>query len=267
MTLTTLQLSEPYGTLAFRQAGTGAPVVLIHGVGMKSQAWGPQIAALSVTHHVVAIDLPGHGGSSPLPLGAQLPDFVEWLHAALASLNLGRVSLAGHSMGALVATGYAATYREALTRVALLNGVHCRPPAARAAVEARADQIRTGGFDLKAPLDRWFGDSPVEKSARGDVAGWLAAMDPRGYATAYDAFAQGDDTYTDRLGGIQCPLLAITGDGDLNSTPAMSRALAKAVPQGQALVIPGHRHMVNLTAADTVNTALLAWLTPVPREK
>ena len=62
MTLTTLHLSERYGTLSYRKAGQGAPVVLIHGVGMQSIAWHPQIAALSRTHRVFALDMPGHGG-------------------------------------------------------------------------------------------------------------------------------------------------------------------------------------------------------------
>ena len=260
MTLTTLQLSDPYGTLSYREGGCGKPVVLIHGVGMQSAAWGPQIEALSDTHRVIAVDMPGHGGSSRLPEDAQLPDFVEWLRAALTALDLDRVGIAGHSMGALVAAGYAATYPEGMDRVALLNGVYCRSPKARSAVEARADQIRGGSFDLEAPLKRWFGDSPAEQAARRDVEGWLSQVDPVGYATAYGAFARGDRTYADRLGDITCPFLCITGDADLNSTPAMSQEMAATTALGKAILINGHRHLVNLTALDQVNAALRDWL-------
>ena len=62
------------------------------------------------------------------------------------------------------------------------------------------------------------------------------------------------------IANIPCPLWAITGDGDPNSTPAMSQAIAGAAPRGRALVIAGHRHMVNLTAPDAVNNALIDWL-------
>lgn len=260
MTLTTLQLSDPYGTLGYREAGRGIPVVLIHGVGLQSAAWTPQIEALSDTHHVIAVDMPGHGRSSPLPEGAQLPEFVEWLRQVLTTMDLGRISLAGHSMGALVAAGYAVCCPDDVERVALLNGVYCRSPEARAAVEARADQIGCGSFDLKTPLDRWFGDSMSELAARKEVEGWLSNVDPTGYATAYGAFARGDRTYADRLRDIICPFLAITGDGDFNSTPAMSAEMAAAVPRGQSKVIKGHRHLVNLTAPDQVNAALKDWL-------
>ncbi len=268
MTLTTLRLSEPCGALACRVAGQGAPLVLIHGVGMQSTAWAPQIDALSATHRVIAPDMPGHGGSDPLPGHAGLTDYVDWLHAALKALRLGPVNLAGHSMGALIAGGYAAAYPEMVDRVALLNGVFRRPPEARAAVEARAAEIRAGKFDPQTPLDRWFGDTIIERATRARVAEWLSAVDPRGYATAYAAFAGGDATYADSYSGITCPLLALTGDGDPNSTPAMSRAMADAAPNGRAIILEGHRHMVNLTHPEAVNAAMRDWLeTPVERKK
>ncbi|EDZ44982.1 hydrolase [Rhodobacterales bacterium Y4I] len=260
MTPTTLPLSEPYGTVTCQRAGRGDPVVLIHGVGMQSAAWGPQIGALSNAHEVIALDMPGHGGSAPLPEGAELPDYVAWLHEVLTALDLGPVSLAGHSMGALIAGGYAVCHPQNAARVALLNGVFRRSAGARAAVEARAAEIRAGSFDLETPLARWFGDSEADQSARAQVAEWLSAVNLQGYAAAYTAFARGDSTYADGFCGIRCPLLALTGDGDPNSTPAMAEAMAAAAPRGRAVVIEGHRHMVNLTAPAAVNAALRDWL-------
>ncbi|WP_264214153.1 alpha/beta fold hydrolase [Leisingera thetidis] len=260
MTPTTLPLSEPYGPVTCQRAGQGAPVVLIHGVGMQSAAWAPQTAALSLTHQVIALDMPGHGGSAPLPAGAELPEYVAWLHAVLQALDLGPVSLAGHSMGALIAGGYAVCHPEAVARVALLNGVFRRSPEARAAVEARAAEIRAGSFDLDTPLIRWFGESAADQTARAQVAGWLSGVNLQGYAAAYTAFARGDSTYADGFGGIRCPLLALTGDGDPNSTPEMAQAMAEAAPMGHAVVIERHRHMVNLTAPAAVTAALRDWL-------
>lgn len=259
MTSTTRLLSDG-ASLSFREAGQGTPVVLIHGVGLQSAAWGPQIKALSTAHRVIAPDMPGHGGSSPLPAGATLPDFVTWLVRAMDALGLEKANLAGHSMGALITLGFAATYPERVARAALLNPVFRRGTEARAAVIARADEIRQGQIDHDTPLSRWFSDAPTDQHARADVARWLAAVDPQGYATAYGAFARGDAIYADRIADIPCPLWAITGDNDPNSTPAMSRAIADAAPLGRALVIAGHRHMVNLTAPDAVNNALIDWL-------
>ena len=265
MMSTTLQLSEPFGQLACQLAGQGAPVVLIHGVGMQSAAWTPQIHALAATHQVIALDLPGHGGSDPLPAHATLSDYVDWLDAVLDALDVGPVNLVGHSMGAMIAGGYAVCHPDRVARVALLNGVFRRSVQARQAVMARAAEIREGRFDLKTPLDRWFGETPKDQQARAQVSDWLSSVNMGGYATAYAAFAAGDSTYADRFSAITCPLLALTGDGDPNSTPAMARAMADAAQNGRAVVLAGHRHMVNLTDPEAVTAALRAWLdTPTP---
>ena len=60
-------------------------------------------------------------------------------------------------------------------------------------------------------------------------------------------------------------MLALTGDGDPNSTPKMSRAMAESAQNGHVKVLEGHRHMVNLTAPEAVNKILDNWLAmPTP---
>lgn len=255
----TLQLSDG-STVRLLVAGPEAapPVLLIHGVGMRAEAWGPQIEALSATHRVIAADMPGHGGTTPLPAEARLPDFVAWAARLVEALGLGPVSLAGHSMGALVAGGLAVERPDLVSRVALLNAVHLRSAEARASVLARADEIAQGQGSIEGPLDRWF--APNQRVVRNTVAHWLHQVDAQGYATAYRAFAEGDAVYADRLGSVTCPALLLTGEGDRNSSPQMSRDMAKAMLLGRAQVIAGHRHMMNLTAPYLVNDALQNWL-------
>lgn len=253
----TLRLSDG-ARVRVLEHGAGEPVLLIHGVGLRAEAWGPQIGPLAARHRVLAVDMPGHGDSDPLPATPQLPDYVDWAARVIRALDLGPVSLAGHSMGALIAAGVAVAHPDLVARVALLNGVCRRDDAARSAVLARAAEIAAGGGDIGATLDRWF--APEEAPIRAQVADWLSKADPAGYAAAYGAFARGDAVYADRLCEIRCPALVITGEGDGNSTPAMTRAMAGTIPQGRATIVAGHRHMVNLTAPEAVSTALLDWL-------
>ena len=105
MTLQTLQLSN--GDTRYVQAGAGAPVLLLHGVGLQAEAWGPQIAALSADHRVIALNMPGHGGSDLLAAGADLPAYVAWAAEAIRALGIAPVAVAGHSMGAFIAAGLA----------------------------------------------------------------------------------------------------------------------------------------------------------------
>ena len=258
----TLRLSDG-GTVRLIEAGplsgaAGQSLLLIHGVGMCAEAWEPQIAALAQDHRVIAADMPGHGASTPLPPDARLPDFVAWAARLVEALGLGPVNLAGHSMGALVAAGLAVERPDLVSRVALLNAVHRRSPEARAAVTARADDIAAGCGSIDGPLARWFG--PNQVAIRNKVARWLAQIDRQSYAIAYRAFAEGDALYADRLDRIGCPALVLTGEGDLNSSPGMSREMADAMPLGRAMIVAGHRHMVNLTAPYIVNDAMKNWL-------
>ncbi len=265
MTRKTQRLSD--GTqIGYRDVGRGEALVLLHGVGMCAEAWGPQITFFAQKNRVIALDMPGHGTSDLLSGAPELPDFVAWAARALRHLGVTSANIAGHSMGALMAAGLAADNPDLVQRLAVLNSVYCRSDAARAAVQARAAALAAGSNDIDVPLARWFG--PKDQDLRDQVADWLRGVNLAGYAAAYHAFANGDATYADNWVQIQCPTLVLTATGDANSTPEMAQAMAAASPLGWAVVIEGHRHMVNLTAPDTVNLALADWLvTPIHATK
>ncbi|MBB4575909.1 MULTISPECIES: alpha/beta fold hydrolase [Rhizobium] len=255
-----LPRKETPGGTAYYETGSGEPLVLIHGVGMRLEAWAPQIAFLSAGHRVIAVDMPGHGESAKLPAGSRLEEFVAWFGRFLDEMAIERVNVAGHSMGALVSGGAAATFGERISRVAYLNGVYRRDPKAKAAVLARAAAIPVTGVDKEGPLARWFGDDPDSLVARELTREWLSRVDPEGYAVAYAAFAGGDETYADRWKDVAGPALFLTGSDDPNSTPLMAEQMAALAPKAWVRIVEGHRHMVNLTAPDIVNSLLAEWL-------
>ncbi len=260
MTLTNLPLSCGDQSVVYLERGKGEPLLFIHGVGMQHAAWQPQIDIFAKSHRVIAVNLPGHGGSTPLPVGSQLPDFVEWLHEFILALNCGPTNIAGHSMGALIAGGYVARHPENVLRVAVLNGVYCRNEDARKAVLLRAKDILNGGIDVCGPIARWFDNGPRDVEAGRKARLWLSQMEQQNYATTYDAFARGDATYANCWNKVNCPALFLTGDDDPNSTPDMAITMAANTPNGKICIIPGHRHMAHLTTPVEVNSALSAWL-------
>ncbi|MEL6451196.1 MAG: alpha/beta hydrolase [Pseudomonadota bacterium] len=250
MTWTTQPRSDLHG-LAAIVAGAGPQVLLFHGVGLRAEAWGAQIDALSPVARVVAVDMPGHGHS---PLRADLQMLADYTDAIAALLNQPTV-VVGHSMGAMIALDLAARHPQHVIAVAALNGIYQRSPSASAAVQARAQAL--DGVTVQDPeptLTRWFGSDAAP--ARTACATWLRAVDPAGYRAAYTVFAHTDGPSPTALENLHCPALFMTGAEEPNSTPAMSRAMAHRAPQGRAEVVAGAAHMMPMTHPGAVNAAL-----------
>lgn len=165
-------------------------------------------------------------------------------------------------MGALIALGVSLEGPSTVRRVALLCGVHRRSPEAREAVRARAEVITNGERGVEGPIARWYrpSRSPDEARAADLTRRWLSSVSATGYAAAYRAFADGDRWYAYRLPELRPPALFLTAELDPNSTPRMSEEMARLAPAGRAVVVPGERHMVPLTAPRIVNAALRGWL-------
>jgi pimeloyl-ACP methyl ester carboxylesterase len=91
--------------LVFDRRGDGPPLVLLHGIGHRRQAWEPVTDALAKERDVIAVDLPGFGDSPPLPTGT--PYTVDATVGIMADLfdrlGLGRPHIAGNSLGGLFA--------------------------------------------------------------------------------------------------------------------------------------------------------------------
>ena len=230
--------------IAFLEKGQGEPLLLIHGVGLNAEAWGPQVDALSDTHRVIALDMPGHGASALA--GAALDDYVAQAAALLDHLEISRANVIGHSMGGLVAIGLALAHPDRVLRLGVLNSVYERSAEARRAVETRAAEIAQSGTcgDIEQPIRRWLGEGETPLHAK--LRGWLSAMDPAAYARAYQIFATGDRLFSGQLGNLAMPALFATGSDDPNSTPEMAEAMAAAAPRGRAAVLAGQRHMMSL---------------------
>lgn len=248
MTWTTLPRSER-GTQAAITAGDGPCVLLLHGVGLRAEAWGAQIEALSKAgFRVIAPDMPGHGDSKTGTGKMRLQDYTDKAAIWLADPAV----VMGHSMGAMIALDLAARHPGRVRGVAALNAIFRRSPAARDAVAARAAAL-DGAYapDPTQTLIRWFGhDASPERTA---CDSWLRACDPAGYKAAYAVFADQDGPSTETLRGLPMPALFMTGSDEANSTPDMSRAMAAQAPKGRAAVIEGAAHMMPMTHVAEVN--------------
>ncbi|RUW67946.1 MULTISPECIES: alpha/beta fold hydrolase [unclassified Mesorhizobium] len=253
----------PDGT-GFIRAGSGAPVLLIHGVGMGAAIWQPQIALMQDRFDLIAIDMLGHGGSPLPPQDAGLPDFADQAIRLLDHLGLDRVAVVGHSMGALVAQEIALRAPSRVSSVVCLNAVFRRPPELAQAVRERAAALGGHGDPqaIAATIARWFGDPipPDLADAAATAQTALEGVDAEGYARTYRLFASADTAHVDRLAALAAPALFMTGSEDRNSTPAMSAAMARLAPSGQCLVLSGEKHMMTIASPKKVTQHITAFL-------
>lgn len=87
-----------------QRSGTGPGILLVHGTGSSAHAWQGVFEGLSATHDVLALDLPGHGFSSPLPSGRMRLDGISSALAALLQhIEFKPEIIVGHSAGAAIA--------------------------------------------------------------------------------------------------------------------------------------------------------------------
>ena len=265
--LTNLPEQKTTKDTAYVESGRGEPLVLIHGVGLHKQVWEPQIAAFSNEYRVIAYDTLGHG-NSPIP-GAELTldDYFDQLIELLDELEIDRINLCGHSMGALLTIGFTLNYPQRVARIIPMMGAFDRSPEHQQRSLKVADILAGPDADilLKSTLKRWFTPQDYEDSERAErielVDAWLKQADKIGYSRAYRMFAQNGETYVGKLGNISQPALFITAENDPNSTPAMSTRMATEVQRGQIHIMPVERHMGQFLAESEIEPVMRQFLT------
>ena len=107
--------------LHYLQAGSGEPVVLLHGFGQTSHMWRPLIKELAKNHTVIAPDLRGYGRSAAPADGYTKTAMARDVHALVTRLGHKSIELVGHDIGLMVAYAYAAQYPTEVKRIVLME--------------------------------------------------------------------------------------------------------------------------------------------------
>ena len=102
-------------------AGEGEPLLLLHGLGASLMAWALNIEPLSRKFSVYAIDIPGHGDSEKPDMDYLLPTAVDFVRDFMRALGIERASIAGNSMGGMIALKTAIDFPELVDRLVLVD--------------------------------------------------------------------------------------------------------------------------------------------------
>ncbi len=247
--------------LAAVRRGAGRRLVLVHGFTQTHASWTGVAEDLATDHEVVAVDLPGHGGS-----GALRADL--WRSADLVGEAGGAATYVGYSLGARTCLHLALRRPDLVERLVLLGGTAGIDDTAARDERRRADDdlassIERDGVD--AFLDRWlalplFAGLPAEQRSG-------AAFDERRANTAAGLAASLRDAGTgtqaplwDRLGELRAPVLVLAGSRDEKFTTLGRRLAAGVGPGSRFEAVPGAGHAAHLERPAAFVTILRAWL-------
>ena len=103
------------------RAGSGPPILFVHGIGLSSPWWRPAMEALSEQFSVCAIDLPGCGRSSPVTAPPAPESYRLLFEGVVNSLGLGPAVVVAHSLGGYVATQAAVQHSPAVKALVLVD--------------------------------------------------------------------------------------------------------------------------------------------------
>lgn len=237
--------------------GDGPAVVLLHGLGGSLDAWQGVVAHLApLGRRLVSLDLRGHGRSAPASPEVSVEGWADDVAALLERLELGGVTLVGHSLSTLVAQHLAVTRPALVDRLVLVGAL---PGGADpASVRERAAVVREEGMD--AVVDGWLSRAltPATQQRLPQLAGLARGLflrnDPESYANAMTAL--GEVPAIDH-GRIHQPTLLLVGEEDQGTPPSLARALADALAaDAEVRELPEAAHWVMLERPEEVAAAI-----------
>lgn len=248
--------------------GSGDPLLLIHGIGGDWYSWQPLIDRLAAEREVIAVDMPGFGGSPPLPAGIEAHP-AELARAVAAfvqeEVGLDRIEVGGHSLGGWTALELAklgvasqvtavapagfwrdweGSYSRALLRLtvwsarrrgALLEAGFRRP---RSRVLLAAGQF---GFPDRVPAEALRRMSATLREATGFDEALAAVGDRR--------FEGGD--------AIDVPVTVLWGTRDGLLLPRQAARVQEEVPRAELIMVPHAGHFAHWDDPDATIRALL----------
>ena len=249
--------------IAYQRAGTGPPLVLLHGMGLDSQEWRRQLDELSDEFTVLAWDTPGSGHSSDPPGSFRHPDYADCLAAFIKALGLERPHVLGLSFGgglALELYGQHPTIPRTLVLASAYAGWAGSLP--RDVVEQRLQQMlrlteQPPDQLVRAFLPTLFTES-APPEAVDEVAAIVSGFHPAGLRTWVRAFAEAD--LREVLPRINVPTLLLYGDKDVRSPLNVAEDLHAQIPGSRLAVIPGVGHLCDVEAPERFNAEVRRFL-------
>lgn len=249
--------------VAFRRAGKGEPLMLLHGIYGESRNWAPQLDALSDEFMVVAWDAPGAGQSDDPPESFGFAEYADCLAGLIRELGLGRPHVCALSYSGGIALELWRRHPELLASLTLVGayaGWAGSLPADKVEnrLQRALEQADRGGEAAAREFipELFAADAPAELVDQAIALS--SSFHPAGLRVMARASAASD--LREVLPGVAVPTLVIHGREDRRSPLSVSEALHAGIPNSHLAVVDRAGHLTNLEAPDEFNRLLREFL-------
>ncbi len=224
------------------------PLILLHGIARSAHSFDPVAAHFSKSHHVIAVDMRGHGDSEWDPSGAYLvEDYLQDIEGFVAQLELRDIVFWGNSTGGRVAQMFSGLHPDLVAAVIVEDVGPERPREVSNRRASRMSQEENGWASVDELLERAKIENPrtSEPALRGLVQhGSKQRADGRIVWKRDPAILNGfvpTDLWA-TVRGIKAPIIYILGGASTIVPQATQAELRQALPQAQIVTMPGLGH-------------------------
>lgn len=249
--------------------GSGAPLVMLHGLSGHARTWDHTAAALSDRYHVLALDQRGHGDTDWAPQYGLSPMSADLL-GFLDALDLPEVTLMGLSMGGLVSFVFTAAHPERVTRAVIMDiGPEIAPAGSANVASSLAAKDVFSSEDEAFAQARAANPRPADATLRHRLRHNLRPLPDGTLTFKYDSALRRNprglfDLTLDQLWAawraMTCPVLLVRGeDSDVLAAGTAQRMLAENANVSFASV-PDCGHSITLDRPEGLLLAVGPWL-------
>jgi pimeloyl-ACP methyl ester carboxylesterase len=228
--------------ILYQVGGSGAPVVMVHGLSGSSQWWWKNLPEIGSRYRVYLVDLPGFGSMSQDVLGFRLSEAAGWLASWIRALEIEPVHLISHSLGGFISVRLVRDHPDLVDRLILVAPAGV--PEHRPLIGYTVSLLRAArqlSPEFAAILARDFlraGPRTVVRTARD-----LLVEDAR-----------------EDLGNIEHPTLLIWGAEDPMISSELAAVFRSEIRHSELLILERTGHVPMIDRPEEFNRAVLAFL-------
>jgi pimeloyl-ACP methyl ester carboxylesterase len=252
--------------------GEGAPLLLLHGLGVSVETWSQNVEALARQFRVIAADIPGYGKSTrPASSFYSLEHAGTFMGHLIDALGLPKVSLAGNSMGGMLSIQFALMYPERVDKLILVGsaGLGCEItwpmrmltiwPIGELLMRPRRLLVEYAAKSLlvhedlitDAFLDKMYQLYSIPGTSEATLQTLRVGVDVRGQSAAFPP---------DALHRIAAPTWVVWGERDNLFPVRHAEAALHSIPDCRAVVLREAGHAPQMDRAATFNELALEFL-------